>query len=396
MTSDSRRANQAGDVFAAFLKLGLTSFGGPIAHIGYFRNEFVERRRWLDEQSYADIVALCQLLPGPASSQVGMAIGFLRAGYIGALAAWTAFTLPSAMLLVLFAYGIASAGQLSSPGWIHGLKIAAVAVVAQALLGMIRTLTPDASRASLAVLAAVIVLAMPSALGQIGAIVVGGLMGLALLREGASPVQGRLKNLPGRLAGMMALGLFAVMLVALPLLAAATGAETVRLFDVFYRVGSLVFGGGHVVLPLLQAEVVPAGWIGNDAFLAGYGVAQAMPGPLFTFAAYLGAMIGGWSIALLCLAAIFLPSFLLVMGILPFWNQLRVRPDVQAGLRGVNAAVVGLLLAAFYDPVWTSGITSKADFGLVTVAFLLLLAWRTPPWLVVLLCAAGAQVMTGI
>ncbi|RYE57820.1 MAG: chromate efflux transporter, partial [Rhizobiaceae bacterium] len=335
MTSDSRRANQAGDVFAAFLKLGLTSFGGPIAHIGYFRNEFVERRRWLDEQSYADIVALCQLLPGPASSQVGIAIGFLQAGYIGALAAWTAFTLPSALLLVLFAYGIASAGQLSSQGWIHGLKIAAVAVVAQALLGMIRTLTPDASRASLAVLAAVIVLAAPSALGQIGAIVVGGLTGLALLREGASPVQGRLKNLPGRLAGMMALGLFAVILVALPLLAAATGAETVRLFDVFYRVGSLVFGGGHVVLPLLQAEVVPAGWIGNDAFLAGYGVAQAMPGPLFTFAAYLGAMIGGWSIALLCLAAIFLPSFLLVMGILPFWNQLRVRPDVQAALRGV-------------------------------------------------------------
>lgn len=396
MTSDSRRANQAGDVFAAFLKLGLTSFGGPIAHIGYFRNEFVERRRWLDEQSYADIVALCQLLPGPASSQVGMAIGFLRAGYIGALAAWTAFTLPSSLLLVLFAYGIASAGQLSSQGWIHGLKIAAVAVVAQALLGMIRTLTPDASRASLAVLAAVIVLTAPSALGQIGAIVVGGLMGLALLREGASPVQGRLKNLPGRLAGMMALGLFAVMLVALPLLAAATGAETVRLFDVFYRVGSLVFGGGHVVLPLLQAEVVPAGWIGNDAFLAGYGAAQAMPGPLFTFAAYLGAMIGGWSIALLCLAAIFLPSFLLVMGILPFWNQLRAHPDVQAALRGVNAAVVGLLLAAFYDPVWTSGITSKTDFGLVTVAFLLLLAWRTPPWLVVLLCAAGAQVMTGI
>lgn len=396
MTSDSRRANQAGDVFAAFLKLGLTSFGGPIAHIGYFRNEFVERRRWLDEQSYADIVALCQLLPGPASSQVGIAIGFLQAGYIGALAAWTAFTLPSALLLVLFAYGIASAGQLSSQGWIHGLKIAAVAVVAQALLGMIRTLTPDASRASLAVLAAVIVLAAPSALGQIGAIVVGGLTGLALLREGASPVQGRLKNLPGRLAGMMALGLFAVILVALPLLAAATGAETVRLFDVFYRVGSLVFGGGHVVLPLLQAEVVPAGWVGNDAFLAGYGAAQAMPGPLFTFAAYLGAMIGGWSIALLCLAAIFLPSFLLVMGILPFWNQLRVRPDVQAALRGVNAAVVGLLLAAFYDPVSTSGITSKADFGLVTVAFLLLLAWRTPPWLVVLLCAAGAQVMTGI
>lgn len=396
MTSDSRRADQAGDVFAAFLKLGLTSFGGPIAHLGYFRHEFVERRRWLDEQSYADIVALCQFLPGPASSQVGMAIGFSRAGYIGALAAWTAFTLPSALLLILFAYGIANAGHLASQGWVHGLKIAAVAVVAQAVLGMMKTLTPDRTRATIAVLATVIVLAVPSASGQIAAIVVGGMIGFLLLRDSISPTPGKLENLPGRAAGICALVLFAGLLAGLPLLAAMTGSGSIRLFDVFYRVGSLVFGGGHVVLPLLQAEVVPAGWTGNDAFLAGYGAAQAVPGPLFTFAAYLGAVIGGWPVALLCLVAIFLPSFLLVMGILPFWDELRARPMVQAVLRGVNAAVVGLLLAAFYDPVWASGILSKADFGLAAVAFLLLQLWRLPPWLVVLLCAAGAQAITAI
>lgn len=391
-----RRAHDAGEVFAAFLKLGLTSFGGPIAHIGYFRNEFVERRRWLDEQSYADIVALCQFLPGPASSQVGMAIGFLRAGYIGALAAWTAFTLPSALLLIPFAYGIGSVGQLSSQGWVHGLKIAAAAVVAQALLGMVRTLAPDAPRASLAVLAAAIALAAPSASGQIAAIVLGGVAGGVWLREIDPVSQGRLQNLPGRAAGLAGLVIFIALLAGLPLLAAVTGSNTVHLFDIFYRTGSLVFGGGHVVLPLLQAEVVPAGWVSNDVFLAGYGAAQAVPGPLFTFAAYLGAAIGGWPMALVCLAAIFLPSFLLVMGVLPFWDELRLRPKVQAALRGVNAAVVGLLLAAFYDPVWTSAIVSKPDFALAALAFLLLQAWRTSPWLVVLLVAAGAQAMAAI
>jgi chromate transporter len=382
---------RAGEVFAAFLKLGLTSFGGPIAHLGYFRNEFVERREWLEERSYADLVALCQFLPGPASSQVGIAIGLSRAGYLGALAAWTAFTLPSAVALIMFAYGLSAIGQADG-GWLHGLKVAAVAVVALAIFGMAKTLTPDRQRATLAVVAAAIALAVPSAWGQIGAIVLGAVVGLAILREGPSAERTEL-NLPAsRTVGVVALIVFALLLGSLPILAASTDNQSVRLFDTFFRVGSLVFGGGHVVLPLLRAEVVP-GWIGNDAFLAGYGAAQAVPGPLFTFAAYLGAVIGGWKTAVLCLVAIFLPSFLLVIGILPFWENLRRRTATQAALRGVNAAVVGLLLAAFYDPVWTSGILTKADFALASFAFLLLSLWRTPPWLVVVLCAAAGQVL---
>ena len=390
---DEPRKGNAGEVFAAFLKLGLTSFGGPVAHLGYFRNEFVERRKWLDEQTYADLVALCQFLPGPASSQVGISIGLMRAGYLGALAAWTAFTLPSALALVLFAYGLSASGNVLGSGWLHGLKVAAVAVVALAILGMARTLTPDRERATLAVLALVIALAIPSAWGQIGAIVVGAVVGVMFPRAEPPPAQAALKLPSSRGSAILALAIFAALLAGLPILAAMTGNENVRLFDTFYRVGSLVFGGGHVVLPLLQAEVVPSGWISNDAFLAGYGAAQAVPGPLFTFAAYLGAIIGGWKTAIICLVAIFLPSFLLVVGILPFWEGLRRRTMAQAVLRGVNAAVVGLLLAAFYNPVWTSGIFNRADFGLAAVAFLLLFLWRTPPWLVVVLCAAGGQLL---
>jgi chromate transporter len=390
---DEPRKGNAGEVFAAFLKLGLTSFGGPVAHLGYFRNEFVERRKWLDEQTYADLVALCQFLPGPASSQVGISIGLMRAGYLGALAAWTAFTLPSALALVLFAYGLSASGNVLGSGWLHGLKVAAVAVVALAILGMARTLTPDRERATLAVLALVIALAIPSAWGQIGAILVGALVGVMFPRAEPPPAQAALKLPSSRGSAILALAIFAALLAGLPILAAMTGNENVRLFDTFYRVGSLVFGGGHVVLPLLQAEVVPSGWISNDAFLAGYGAAQAVPGPLFTFAAYLGAIIGGWKTAIICLVAIFLPSFLLVVGILPFWEGLRRRTMAQAVLRGVNAAVVGLLLAAFYNPVWTSGIFNRADFGLAAFAFLLLFLWRTPPWLVVVLCAAGGQLL---
>jgi chromate transporter len=390
---DEPQKGNAGEVFAAFLKLGLTSFGGPVAHLGYFRNEFVERRKWLDEQTYADLVALCQFLPGPASSQVGISIGLMRAGYLGALAAWTAFTLPSALALVLFAYGLSASGNALGSGWLHGLKVAAVTVVALAILGMARTLAPDRERASLAVLALVIALAIPSAWGQIGAILVGAVVGAGFLKAESPSAPAILKLPASRVSGIIALAIFAALLVGLPILAATTGNENVRLFDTFYRVGSLVFGGGHVVLPLLQAEVVPSGWISNDAFLAGYGAAQAVPGPLFTFAAYLGAVIGGWKTAVICLVAIFLPSFLLVVGILPFWEGLRRKQTAQAVLRGVNAAVVGLLLAAFYNPVWTSGIFTKADFGLAAVAFLLLLLWRTPPWLVVVLCAAGGQLL---
>jgi chromate transporter len=379
------------EVFQVFLKLGLTSFGGPVAHLGYFREEFVARRKWVDETTYVDIIALCQFLPGPASSQVGLAIGLLRAGYPGALAAWTGFTLPSAGALILLAYGVTAISGVAASAWVHGLKIAAVAVVALAVLGMMRSLAPDRERATLAVAAAVIVLAVPTSLGQIGAIVLGCLAGIAFLRDqGPSKPSISIPLSVTRLHGSIALLLFFGLLIALPLVASAGAGLPLQLFDSFYRSGSLVFGGGHVVLPLLQAEVVPKGWVTNDAFLAGYGAAQAVPGPLFTFAAYLGAVIGGWPTGVLCLIAVFLPSFLLVIGVMPFWDALRRGRIVQAGLKGVNAAVVGLLLAALYHPVWTAGITSAKDFALVIVAFLLLFTWQTPPWLVVILTAVAS------
>ncbi len=403
MAGIEAREHQAGpvgnwlEVLAVFLRLGLTSFGGPVAHLGYFRDEFVIRRRWLDDRSYADLVALCQFLPGPASSQVGLAIGLLRAGYRGAFAAWTGFTLPSAIALVLFAYGVSALGDVSGAGWLHGLKVVAVAVVAQAVLGMMQSLVPDRERATMAVGAAVIVLAIPTALGQIGAIVLGGIAGITLLRVPAPGDHAALPLRVSRATGVTMLAIFFVLLIGLPLLALAIPSQPLALFDAFYRTGSLVFGGGHVVLPLLQASVVPPGWVTNDAFLAGYGAAQAVPGPLFTFAAYLGAVMGpkpnGWVGATICLVAVFLPSFLLVIGALPFWEELRHRPAAQAALRGVNAAVVGLLLAALYNPVWTAGITNAGDFGLACAAFLLLFMWRVPPWLVVVLsAAAGAAI----
>jgi chromate transporter len=387
----------AWEVFLVFLRLGLTSFGGPIAHLGYFHNELIAKRRWLEERAYADLVALCQFLPGPASSQLGIAIGLSRAGYAGALAAWCGFTLPSVIALVLFAYGVAQFGDVLGGGWLHGLKVAAVAVVAQAVLAMMRSLAPDRERATLAVAATVIVLSVPSAWGQIGAIVLGGLVGVAWLRDDKSVEHSALPHTVSRAAAAAALGIFFTLLIGLPLLLAAAPNHPLALFEAFYRAGSLVFGGGHVVLPLLQASVVPPGWVSNDTFLAGYGAAQAVPGPLFTFAAYLGAVMGpqpnGWTGATLCLVAIFLPSFLLVIGALPFWDALRRRAGAQAALRGVNAAVVGLLLAALYNPVWTSGIVGAGDFALACVAFLLLYLWRTPPWLVVLICAIGGAAM---
>jgi chromate transporter len=397
MTASYRSSNAAGrvaDVFLAFLKLGLTSFGGPVAHLGYFRQEFVERRKWLDESSFADVIALCQFLPGPASSQVGIAIGLSRAGYAGALAAWSAFTLPSALALIFFAYAISKSGVPLDSGWLHGLKVAAVAVVALAILGMARTLTPDRQRAALAAIAMAIAFAVPSALGQVAAILFGGLAGALLLRNGPpSTDEAHLPLSISRSSGAFCLAVFAVLLIGLPLAASLSDVEAIRLFDKFFRAGALVFGGGHVVLPLLQSEVVPPGWVSNDAFLAGYGAAQAVPGPLFTFAAYLGAVIGGAGTAVLCLVAIFLPSFLLIIGMLPFWQDLRRRPIAQALLRGVNASVVGLLLAAFYDPVWTSGILSKSDFALAAANFALLYLWKAPPWLVVVLSAVAGQAL---
>jgi chromate transporter len=385
------------EVLLAFLRLGLTSFGGPIAHLGYFHDEFVGRRCWLDEKAYADLVALCQFLPGPASSQVGIAIGLSRAGYGGALAAWLGFTTPSAIALVLFAFGIGALGNALGSGWLHGLKVAAVAVVAQAVLAMMRSLAPDRARATLAVAAAAFVLAVPAAWSQVAAIVVGGVVGAAMFRDSAPVDHVSLPHPVSRTIGTLALVVFFALLLGLPLLAAAVPSQGLTLFEAFYRAGSLVFGGGHVVLPLLQASVVPPGWVSNDAFLAGYGAAQAVPGPLFTFAAYLGAVMGpqpsGWVGAVICLVAVFLPSFLLVIGALPFWEELRRRATAQAMLRGVNAAVVGLLLAALYNPVWTAGIANAGDFGLAAAAFLLLFMWQTPPWLVVMLCAAGGSAL---
>jgi len=388
-------------VFRVFLRLGLTSFGGPVAHLGYYRAELVQRRKWLDEAAFADIVALCQFLPGPASSQVGISIGILRAGLSGALAAWLGFTMPSAIAMILFGYGVTRFGDLSHAPWLHGLKIVAVAVVTQAVWGMARSLAPDKGKplqvwASVAVGAAILALAVPSAAGQVGAIAAGGLIGWGLLANSASAQPGAplAVHLP-RSWSIAAAILFFGLLIGLPLVAAAVPAQPVRMFDSFYRSGALVFGGGHVVLPLLQAAVVPPGWVSNDAFLAGYGAAQAVPGPLFTFSAYLGTVMGpapnGWAGGLLCLVAIFLPSFLLLIGVLPFWESLRRRPAVQSALRGVNAAVVGLLLAALYRPVWTSAIFGPADFALGTVAFLLLALWAVPPWLVVVLGALAAS-----
>lgn len=382
-------------VFLIFLRLGLTSFGGPVAHLGYFRTEFVARRKWLDESAYGDIVALCQFLPGPASSQVGITLGIMRAGLPGALAAWLGFSGPSALALIAFGYGVTRLGDIAQAPWLHGLKIVAVAVVAQAVWGMARNLCPDRERATLAVGAALLVLALPGAGGQIGAIVLGALIGWRLLPASTSAATHPIAISLSRSLAIGALVLFVALLFGLPLLAAASGNHAVELAASFYRSGSLVFGGGHVVLPLLQQAVIPPGWASNDAFLAGYGAAQAVPGPLFTFAAYLGTIMqpapSGWAGALLCLGAIYLPSFLLLIGVLPFWDALRRRAAVQSALKGVNAAVVGLLLAALYTPVWTSAINSAADFALGITAFLMLMFWRVPPWLVVVLGAVAAE-----
>ncbi len=374
-------------VFLIFLRLGLTSFGGPIAHLGYFRDEFVTRRKWLSERSYADLVALCQFLPGPASSQVGIALGLSRSGYAGALAAWAGFTLPSAMALILFALGLASYGDAMPSGVLHGLKVVAVAVVAQAVWGMARNLCPDAPRITLMAAAACFVLLLPSAWGQVGVIAIAAAIGLLLFKPQQGAAHDPLPIAMRRRAGLFWLTLFFALLLGLPLLTAVFPHQALAMVDAFYRAGSLVFGGGHVVLPLLQAEVVPSGWVGNDAFLAGYGAAQAVPGPLFTFAAFLGASMNqaptGWLGGLICLLAIFAPSFLLVAGALPFWERLRRNTRTQAALLGINAAVVGLLLAALYQPVWTSAIHAPQDFGLALVALVALMFWKLPPWLVV-------------
>lgn len=381
-------------------RLGLTSFGGPIAHLGYFHEEYVTRRKWLDERSYADLVALCQFLPGPASSQVGIAIGIARAGLPGALAAWLGFTLPSALALIAFAFGVGALGGSAATGWLHGLKVVAVAVVAQAVWSMARTLCPDRARATLAILATIVTLAWPSAAGQVLSIAVAGLIGWRFFPGSDVTPTSHMRFPIGKRLGLVAWIVFFVLLFALPLLRQVAPSHGLQVFDSFFRVGSLVFGGGHVVLPLLQAEVVGPGWVTNEQFVAGYGAAQAVPGPLFTFSAYLGAVMNsepnGWSGAVLALVAIFLPSFLLIVAALPFWDLLRSKSSFQSALRGINAAVVGLLLAALYRPVWTSAIHAPADFGLGLVAFGLLSFWKWPPWLVVVLTALGGEVLARI
>ena len=385
------------EVLGVATRLGLTSFGGPVAHIGYFREEYVARRKWLDEATYVDLVALCQFLPGPASSQVGIAIGITRAGLLGGVAAWLGFTLPSAIALVAFAYGLRVL-EVADAGWLHGLKVAAVAVVALAVWGMARALAPDRGRATIALLSAIGALVWSTGAAQVVIIAAAALAGLRFLPGTAAAPATRAPVLVGRRLGVSMLALFFGLLLALPIARQLVGAQALAVFDSFFRAGSLVFGGGHVVLPLLQAEVVPPGWVTDEQFVAGYGAAQAVPGPLFTFAAYLGAVMGprpnGVAGAALALMAIFLPSFLLVVGALPFWSAIRGRSGFQQALRGINAAVVGLLLAALYHPVWTSAIRSPADVGLALAAFGLLAFWKAPAWLVVVFAAGGGTLVS--
>ena len=388
MQNETGRGSAA-EVFGVFLGLGLTSFGGPVAHLGYFREAFVVKRRWLSDEAYGDLVALCQFLPGPASSQVGMAIGLHRAGYPGMLAAWAAFTLPSAIALVLFAYGASALGA-DSNGWIAGLKAAAVGVVAHAVLGMGRSLAPDRERATIAVVGMILALAIPTAFGQILVIAIGAAIGLACLRTETPPngSRGSLSVPVSRRTAFACLAAFFALLLLLPLLAAASSAGWLTMVDGFYRAGALVFGGGHVVLPLLEAEFVETGLVTRDAFLAGYGATQAVPGPLFTFAAYLGAVAQtpptGIAGAVIALVAIFLPSALLLVGGLPFWEGLRRNPIARRALAGVNAAVVGLLAAALYDPVFTQGVVSPATMAIAAAAFVALTAWKAPAWAIVI------------
>lgn len=396
--TENDRLTRLTSVFLTFLRLGLTSFGGPIAHLGYFHEEFVSRRKWIGERDFADLVALCQFLPGPASSQVGMGIGLLRAGIPGSLAAWLAFTMPSALILIAFGYGVAAFDQVVSQDWLHGLKVVAVAVVAQAVWVMARASCADVPRITIAVIASIVVLFSPTPLAQVGVIVAGGIAGWKLLAIPHSVDRQPSHFANHRGGSVLALSLFVVLLLALPVLAVEFPDRTLALIDSFFRSGSLVFGGGHVVLPLLQSEVVPPNWVSQDVFLAGYGAAQAVPGPLFTFAAYLGTVMEqppyGWSGAAICLLSIYLPSFLLLYGAFPFWDALRRRKGMQSALSGINAAVTGLLLAALYDPVWTGAIHSSADFGLALIAFLMLAFWKLPPWLAVMATAAGGAALS--
>ncbi|UPO90835.1 chromate transporter [Niallia sp. Man26] len=374
-------------------KLGFTSFGGPIAHLGYFHNEYIRKRKWMDEKSYADLVALCQFLPGPASSQVGIGIGVLRGGILGGIVSFIGFTLPSVLALIIFAL-LLRGRFVGEADWIHGLKIVAVAVVAQAILGMAKSLTPDLKRKTIALLSLVGTQIWQSVFTQIGVILLSAIIGFLLYRsQPDNDYKTKQQFSISKWLSICCLIVFFSLLFLLPLLREITSSNWIAIFDSFYRSGSLVFGGGHVVLPLLQNELIPAGWLNKGEFLAGYGAAQAVPGPLFTFAAYLGTVIYGWQGGLFATFAIFLPGFLLIVGFLPFWDLLRRNPKINGALMGVNAAVVGILIAAFYDPIWTSSILSPPDFALAAILFSLLVYWKVPPWVIVITGAIGGSLI---
>ncbi|MDG5787193.1 chromate efflux transporter [Evansella sp. AB-P1] len=376
------------EIFFISTRLGLTSFGGPIAHLGYFHQEYVRRRKWMDEKSYADLVALCQFLPGPASSQVGIGIGIVRGGILGGIISFIGFTLPSVIALIIFAI-LLKEFDVGNAGWIHGLKIVAVVVVAHAILGMVKNLTPDLKRKTIALFALVGTLLWQTAFTQVGVIVFAGLIGYFLYMQQEEQKEASVHFPISKGFATVCLVLFFSLLIALPLLREVTSINWIAMFDSFYRSGSLVFGGGHVVLPLLEREFVPTGWVSEEAFLAGYGAAQAVPGPLFTFAAYLGTVINGWQGGLLATAAIFLPAFLLILGTLPFWDALRRNRKIRGALMGVNAAVVGILISAFYQPIWTNSILAPIDFAFAAILFSMLVYWKLPPWVIVLTGAIG-------
>ncbi|MBN3553363.1 chromate transporter [Fictibacillus nanhaiensis] len=381
------------EILMVSTRLGLTSFGGPIAHLGYFHEEYVRKRKWMDEKGYADLVALCQFLPGPASSQVGIGIGVMRGGVLGGIVSFIGFTLPSVIALIVFAL-ILQGLNVSDLSWIHGLKLVAVAVVAHAILGMAEKLTPDLKRKTIALLALIGTLLWQTAFSQVGVILLAGLLGFLLYKDQTDNDETKYEFPISKKFAVICLSLFFALLLLLPLLRDLTSNSWIAIFDSFYRSGSLVFGGGHVVLPLLEREFVPSGWISEEAFLAGYGAAQAVPGPLFTFAAYIGAVMNGWQGGLLATIAIFLPAFLLILGALPFWNLLRQNRKIKGALMGVNAAVVGILISAFYQPIWTTTILKPIDFAFAAVLFSMLVYWKLPPWVVVVTGALGGLLMS--
>jgi len=383
------------EILLVSTRLGLTSFGGPTAHLGYFHEEYVRRRKWMDEKSYADLVALAQFLPGPASSQVGIGIGVMRAGVLGGIVSFLGFTLPSVIALILFAL-LLTGFDIGNAGWIHGLKIVAVAVVAHAILSMAKNLTPDLRRKAIALFALISTLVWQTAFTQVGVILIAALFGFLLYKQHEKDEEVSTRFPITKRVSAICLLLFFGLLIFLPIIREMTGSYWVAMFDSFYRSGSLVFGGGHVVLPLLEQEFVPTGWLSEESFLAGYGATQAVPGPLFTFAAYLGAVMKGWQGGLIATIAVFLPAFLLILGALPFWDSLRNNPNIKGAIMGVNAAVVGILISALYHPIWTSSILTPIDFALASILFSMLVYWKLPPWIVVLTGAIGGSLMVFI